>query len=142
MFEEIQSLWHYYDPARPINVLMAGYSYCDKTYCIEREDSDIIQFEYVYDGTGTLEIDGQVLHPSKNDIYIVTRHSHHRYYSDSAHPWHKIWVAFDGPLIEGIIRQQLPQDTYLILGCDISVHMEDILGLTKMYADDYDRITD
>ena len=69
MFEEIQSLWHYYDPARPINVLMAGYSYCDKTYCIEREDSDIIQFEYVYDGTGTLEIDGQVLHPSKNDIY-------------------------------------------------------------------------
>lgn len=142
MFEEIQSLWHYYDPARPINVLMAGYSCCDKTYCIEREDSDIMQFEYVYDGVGTLEIEGQTLRPAKNDIYIVTRHSRHRYYSDAEHPWRKIWVAFDGPLIEGVARHQLPENTYLIRGCDISAHMEDILNLTRMYADDYDRITD
>lgn len=142
MTEEIYSLWHYYDPSRPVNILMAGRSFCDGTYRIAREDSSIIQFEYVYEGTGTLEIDGQRLHPGANDVYYVTRHSRHRYFSDAAHPWHKIWVAFDGPLLEQAAAWQIPPDTYLMAGCNIASYMESILEAVKMHAGDYDRIVD
>lgn len=142
MYEKIESLYHYYDPARPVNILMAGMSYCDKSYLIERADSEIMSFEYIIDGCGTLEIGGKVYHPQKNDVYILPLHSNHRYYSDELDPWVKIWVLFDGSLITDMAAVQLPRDLYHVPDCDIRAHMEELLSLTRIYSDDYDRITD
>lgn len=142
MFEKIESLLSYYDPARPVNIRMAGISYCDKSYDIERINSDIISFEYIYSGGGTLEIDGKIYHPKKNDVYILPLHSNHRYYSDDEDPWVKIWVLFDGPLALDMAAQHLPRDLHYVPDCDIRTHMEDLLNITRIYGDDYDRITD
>ena len=40
------------------NVLLAGVSYCDGTYRIERKPENLYSFEYIYSGKGMLVIDG------------------------------------------------------------------------------------
>lgn len=142
MFEEIESLYHYYDPNRPVNIMMAGISYCDKSYLIERADSEIMSFEYIISGGGTLEIDGRIYHPQKNDVYILPLHSRHRYYSDESDPWVKIWIIFDGRLITDMAAGHIPDDLYFVPDCDIRNYMEELLSITRIYNDDYDRITD
>ena len=142
MFEEIQGLWHNQNPERAVNILMSGHSFCDKTYDIARKDCEFMQIEYIYDGYGTLEVNGETYHPKKNDIYITPATGSYRYYSSGDNPWNKIWVTFDGPLALGMAAQHLPSDLYLVEDCDISTYMEDILNITKVYSDDYDRLCD
>ena len=43
----------------PFYIQMAGISYCDATYKIDRKNSDIYCFEYIIKGEGTVKINGQ-----------------------------------------------------------------------------------
>lgn len=142
MFEKIEPFFNYYDSSRPVNILMAGISYCDKSYHIERRNCNCMSFEYIIDGSGTLEINGRTYYPKKGDIYILTKHSDHRYYSDGDDPWKKIWVLFDGPLVLDMASKYLEPELYLVENCNIHGLMEDLLNITKIYAGDYDRLTD
>ncbi len=142
MFEEIDGFWNYYDPARSANVICEGISYCDKTYRIERNHSEMMSFEYIIKGEGTLKINGQTLHPRENDVYILTKHSNHVYYSDAENPWTKIWLQFDGSLLENLLVQHIPEGLFLVENCDISAQMYEIRNLCQIYKSDYDRLTD
>ena len=55
----------------PFQLRLAGVSYCDGSYRIERETADFSVVEYVERGTGTLEIDGEEFHPSAGDLYFL-----------------------------------------------------------------------
>ena len=70
-------------PVPPFWVRLAGVSYCDATYFVAREHSEITVMEYIVSGTGTLTIGGETLHPSAGDVYILPKGSTHRYAADS-----------------------------------------------------------
>ena len=54
----------------PLGIRFVGETMCDEKFIITRNCSDLTSFEYIVDGYGTLEINGQVLHPQKGDIFF------------------------------------------------------------------------
>lgn len=103
----------------PVKLHLAGISYCDGSYLIERNSQhSVFVFEYVESGRGTLEIGNKIFHPSTNDIYRVPAWQAHRYYSDSQNPWIKHWFNISGRLIEELIHIYGIQDQYLFSNCE------------------------
>lgn len=134
MREIIYNFWSQHDPQRPFNLIMAGISYCDRTYRIERPCSNSCSFEYVVRGKGTLEIDGKTVFPAENDVYLFWKGSCHRYYADPEDPWVKMWAVFDGPLAETLFSQYLPAGTCLVKNCNILPFMQEILDAAARAA--------
>ena len=129
MREIIYNFWGQRDTARPFNLIMAGVSYCDHTYCIERQPSESYSFEYIIKGKGTFEIDGRTGYPKENDVYLFWKGSRHRYCADPAEPWVKIWAVFDGPLAETLFSHYLPDGACLVEDCNILPFMEEMVRL-------------
>jgi len=88
----------------PFYIEMAGISYCDGTYRIERKNSPIYCFEYILKGQGTVNINGEIFSPVEGDIYILHKGSNHIYFSDKKNPWTKIWFNIRGPLADHLIQ--------------------------------------
>lgn len=101
----------------PVIIKFVGETVCDKKYEVERRCSDLSALEYIVDGCGTLEINGQVLHPKKGDIFLLTQGSNHRYYTNTENCWHKYFISFCGDFSLQMIKEYLPKDTYLFEGC-------------------------
>lgn len=83
----------------PFWVWMSGISNCDGTYYIDRPCAETCVFEYIIQGTGTLELDDQFFTPSAGDMYILPLGSHQRYASSSHDPWKKIFFNLQGDAI-------------------------------------------
>lgn len=98
----------------PFWIESAGISYCDGSYKICRNDSNIYIFEYVISGTGTIIYNDQVYSPSQGDVYILKQGSTHTYFADPTHPWTKIWFNIGGPIIEPLLQSYLPQDQVVL----------------------------
>ena len=88
----------------PVVIHLAGSSWCDGSYLIERSSSDLWVIEFVEAGTGTLEVDGRACHPSAGDLYLAPFGACHRYYSSAESPWIKHWINFSGPLMPELLR--------------------------------------
>ncbi len=115
MHEDIRYLTS--DKVLPFVVEMAGISYCDGTYRIFRQHSNIIVFEYVISGSGTVKVDQQTFTAGAGDIYILPLHSRHEYFSDAQDPWTKIWFNICGSVAEQLIHAYQLQNTFLIRRC-------------------------
>ena len=116
----------------PLKIEIVGETYCDKTFKIKREKSDLNALEFIIDGTGTLDIDSQNLVPEKNDIFFLKVGSKHYYRSDGANPWHKWWIVFTGDFADSLINCYLPKDTYLFKNCDaVKKYFEEIVEISK-----------
>lgn len=121
------NFWKYSNEEAPLDIIMVGESFCDKDYRISRAESDLHALEFIIDGTGTLEINGQCLTPEANDIFLLTEGSRHCYYADKKKPWHKIFVVFRGRMANELIKCYLPEDTYLFRDCQVSDNFYSIL---------------
>lgn len=115
----------------PVKVLLVGETYCDRSFKIEREKSDMMALEYIIDGKGILEINGQRLIPEAKDVFFLKLGSRHKYYTDSENPWHKYWIVFDGKMATAMADLYLPEDTYLFKDCNVKKHFERIFQLSK-----------
>jgi hypothetical protein len=80
-----------------------GTSYCDSTYEMTRACAYQTVIEYVISGTGTVESPHGIFHPKAGDSYLLRANEPHHYYSDDKDPWIKIWVNFQGKLIDPIL---------------------------------------
>lgn len=89
---------------RPFFIEMAGITYPDPNYHIVRKHSLIHCFEYVIDGEGTVQVDGQVNHPVKGDLYILPKGRSHDYFSSPDHPFEKIWMNISGSLCDELVH--------------------------------------
>ena len=105
------------DRSAPLGAEFVGETVCDGKYMIERNSSDVLSLEYIVAGKGTLEINGQVLHPKKGDVFLLTKGSCHRYFSDASDPWHKYFFSVYGPVADALVENYLPKDTYLFENC-------------------------
>ncbi|MGL6174547.1 MAG: helix-turn-helix domain-containing protein [Cellulosilyticaceae bacterium] len=105
----------------PFWIESSGISYCDGSYRICRNDSNIYIFEYVIAGTGTIIYNDQVYSPSQGDVYILKQGSTHTYFADPTHPWTKIWFNIGGPIIEPLLQSYLPNEQVVLPHCDTPI---------------------
>lgn len=113
-----------------LNFELAGISYCDGSYRIERMCSETACIEYVISGSGTVEIDGQKYRPKAGDSYFLQSGKDQRYYSDAREPWVKIWVNLSGPLLADLIV------AYGLAGCYYfpDFYLKDLLDSVVIFA--------
>lgn len=132
MIEKFKNFTALNDENEPLKIEIVGETYCDKSFCIERASSDLNALEFIIDGKGTLDIDNQRLVPEKNDVFLLKVGSCHRYKSDGAHPWHKLWIVFTGKMADSLIQFYLPENVYLFKSCDaVKKHFEEILEISR-----------
>lgn len=117
--------------AQPFNINIAGFSYCDGTYRINRRNSRVFCMEYIMEGCGTVNIGGSTYHPCKDDVYMLMYGNDHFYNSDGANPWTKVWFNASGPLIENIMRSYGMYDSVLINKTNAYSYFERIINLCK-----------
>lgn len=117
--------------SEPIKIEIIGETYCDKTFNIERICSDLNALEFILDGKGTLDIEGQHLEPEKNDIFFLKVGSNHKYKSDGADPWHKLWIVFKGGFADSLISFYLPENMYLFKECEpVKKYFEEMVKIS------------
>lgn len=120
--EDIISLPRDKDKEYPFCLEMAGISYCDGTYRIERKNSQVYVFEYVLKGKGTVVIkdpDAADFIASEGDIYILHRNSSHFYFADNNEPWTKVWFNIYGPLIDNLMKVYNLGDIHHVQNLDL-----------------------
>lgn len=115
MYENIKKF--IYEESKPLGISFVGETLCDEKYMIERQCSSLTSLEYIVDGDGTLEIDGKIYHPKKGDVFLLTKGSRHKYYSEKENPWHKYFISFYGPVADMLIENYINKDTYLFKNC-------------------------
>ena len=96
----------------PVKLHLAGTSFCDGSYRIERTPPIVTVFEAVESGHGTLEVEGVRCHPGAGDVYIAPGWKSHQYYSSGNDPWHKTWLNVSGPLVENLLKVYQIHETY------------------------------
>lgn len=129
MKETIYYFNQFVSPQNSANVIMAGISYCDASYRIERSNYDAYVIEYVLDGEGVLEVDGNKYNLSAKDTYFLYGGKGHKYYCKKNH-WVKIWVVISGELTDALFHAYLPEKPNVIRGVDLENNMQRIIELT------------
>ena len=88
-----------------------------KTPVFERFDYEVCTMEYIEHGQGFLEINGFSCTPGPDSIYILSRHSSHRYSPDRENPWKKLFFVADGELMDYLFRIYGLTETYYVPEC-------------------------
>ncbi|PRX74285.1 AraC-like DNA-binding protein [Cohnella sp. SGD-V74] len=102
---------------------MAGKSFCDGSYRIDRPRSAVSSIEYIIRGRGTVRIDSQEFYPKAGDTYFLHQGQDHLYFSDKDDPWIKIWVNVRGELLTDLIGR------YGLKGC---YHIPDFYAMNYL----------
>lgn len=116
-----EEIVHFYAPQTklPFYLEMAGISYCDGTYCMKRQDSAETVIEYIVEGRGYLNVNGENYAATAGDVYILRKKTTHTYWSDARYPWVKIFFNIRGSLAEKILDEyQLGGAGRVVLGAD------------------------
>lgn len=145
MIEKFKNFTALNDENEPMSIGFAGETFCDKSFSIERAAFEFNDFEFIIDGRGVLEIEGQVLVPEKNDVFFLKSGIRHSYKSDPNEPWHKLWINFSGGFAENLIDCYLPKDTYLFKNCpELKKYFQQIFDISQqdiLYETMVNRIT-
>lgn len=142
MAEFFINFTNYIDEDAPVKIRMIGETQQEDNVNVERVNSDIMALEYIVSGEGILEINGKTYYPKVGDVFFLQKGISHKYSSNKKNGWHKIWVAFDGRLMEEIVDMYLPKDTYLFSNCYVGNYFRDILYYLKNFKNNYKKLTD
>ena len=115
----------------PFQLLAATYGIADaRTSAIQRSDYECCTVEFVYEGSGYLDINGHSSTPGANSVYILHKHSTHNYRPEKQNPWKKIFFVIDGELMEYLFRIYHLDQVYHIPDCpQIRKHFEEMMLL-------------
>ncbi len=136
------SFWPYYNRDLPVNVMVIGETICSDDYYVCRNQSRIMAIEYIVSGSGTLNINSKSYNPPPNCAILLTKHSHHDYFSDKDNPWVKRWIVFDGILMQQFIDLYLPKDTYCFENCNLLPYFNEIEKVVRTESKNYSRMVD
>lgn len=102
-----EELVHFYAPQTklPFYLEMAGISYCDGSYRMKRQDSTETVIEYIVEGRGYLNVNGENYAATAGDVYILRKKTTHTYWSDARYPWVKIFFNIRGSLAEKLLDE-------------------------------------
>jgi AraC-like DNA-binding protein len=95
--------------------------------CQGRPEEDISRNQWPYctvelilEGEGVLLSNGLSCKPRKGDVYILHRHSRHRYYPDPQKPWTKLFFCVTGRLVDQLWTAYGLASIHHIPGVDLS----------------------
>lgn len=103
----------------PLHISMAGISYCDGSYHIQRTVSPMTVIEYVLSGEGYITVGEQDVSVSADQIYILRPGISHNYYSSAEHPWEKIFLNLEGTLPVLLLEQYALTEEWLFDGAGL-----------------------
>jgi len=98
--------------------VLAGITYPNPEYRINRFPSKEYVFEYVISGKGYIESDGQKYEVSRGDFYAFRRGTELLYYADPDEPYEKIWMNFVGEMPERLFTF-FSLDSIFIKNCNV-----------------------
>ena len=144
-----EEIVHFYAPQTklPFYLEMAGISYCDGTYRMKRQDSAETVIEYVVEGRGYLNVNGENYAATAGDVYILRKKTTHTYWSDARYPWVKIFFNIRGSLAERILDEyQLGGTGRVVLGADgleqdLRDMLESLMDSTVGQTERFDKAT-
>ncbi|MEE0927586.1 MAG: AraC family transcriptional regulator [Acutalibacteraceae bacterium] len=112
----------------PLHISLAGITYPDPTYHIQRKSSNISVIEYILDGEGLVFHRGEWQRVTKDMIYFLPAGCDHEYMSDPDNPFTKIWMNIDsGALCSHLISVYGLSDRHFFEGNGLKVLFEKIL---------------
>jgi AraC-like DNA-binding protein len=121
---------------RPLHIEGVGCSICDESYRHTLKHAEVLAFEYVLQGKGTVEINGLTYHPQAGDVYILQTNSNFHVTTDPDNPWTKLWFFLRGDLVENIISAYHLVNIFHISNCPVQHLFERIFETaTDEHAD-------
>ena len=101
-------LWFYFEEDNtktlPISIWAMGKSFPNPEYFIKRKNYHSYVLEYVSDGIGYIEINGEKIQVEKGDVYILKKGGEHYYYSDKINPYSKYWINFHSDIFDAMFE--------------------------------------
>lgn len=79
-----------------------------------RTDYEFCTVEAVLEGEGMLSINGTQHHLRAGDVYILHRHSTHKYHPAPGAFWRKVWFVVKGPLADQLWHLYRLDTTYVV----------------------------
>ena len=115
----------------PMSISMAGITFPDSGYYINRPNSSITVMEYIVEGEGFVKTpDGEVA-VCAGHIYILKKGLDHYYRSSPVNPWKKIFINMVGDLPVKLMREYGFTDEWLFDGEGLLPVFERIEQLLK-----------
>ncbi len=115
----------------PFWIELAGTSYCDGSYRIDRRNSKCMVAEYVLSGRGTVVFQGQEYSVGAGDMYVLPAGQDQLYYSDSEEPLVKIWFNARGAFANSLFEVYDPQLMAVFPGAQGEEYIRRIHSLGK-----------
>ncbi len=115
----------------PLTVSLCGTSFCDGSYEIYRENSNIYVMEYVVSGSGTVSENEVLFTASEGDVYFLKENRRHHYYSNKSTPWEKIWFNFSGQLADYITKAYQLSELSHVHAPELKVYFERIIDAAR-----------
>lgn len=120
----------YFNGSRhPFDIEVAGFSYCDESYFINRPKSAVTCIEYIIDGKGYINLDGKQYIAQKGDVYILNAKHDQFYYSDKEWPWEKMWVNVRGDYVPQILNYYKIGNINVFKNCPIRDMFDEMLRI-------------
>lgn len=121
----------------PFELIAATYGIADaRTPAFERSDYECCTVEFIYKGKGFLEINGQSFRPGENSVYILHKHSDHKYWPDKKDPWEKIFLVVNGEFMEYLFRLYQMERTFYIPDCpQLKKYFDEMMQLRRGVGD-------
>ena len=112
-------------------MFLAGISYCDKTYRIQRSNYNCYVIEYTIDGEGVLEVDGEKHSVKSGDVFFLYKGKGHKYNCSTAN-WTKIWVVIYGEVADALFQSYLRSMPNIVNGLYVEDQLREIIQMTKI----------
>lgn len=94
-----------HDQTGDICLISCGFEQCDKGIRYGYGTKDCYCLHTVLSGTGILKINGQELHPSGKQMFLLKEGEFAEYTADEADPWRYCWVGFKGNLAKNLCEK-------------------------------------
>lgn len=128
----------------PLCIKYAGITLKDKDFYIKRNDSNMYIYEYITEGKGYIEYEGNTYKVGEGDFFSIPTGMTYSYYSDKITPFHKLWFCGDGRLMDCIFNAYFKDKGIIIIRSDYKEAFENILDLLSIYTgstEDYNKLS-
>ena len=114
-----------------INFQLCGTTFPDKSYVIDRPDSDVWCIEFVEGGSGTIHLGDETFYPKAGDSYFLHAGKDHYYFSDPSDPWKKHFINLSGKLVENLVEGYGLSNCSYFMGLDLGNEIKQIIEIAK-----------
>lgn len=119
-----------------IRLHICGTTFPDKGYRIVRPKSPVACIEYVEEGSGTVDVGGEIFTAKAGDSYFLQVGKDQFYHSNADSPWKKHFINVSGRLLESMTEGYGLENISHFEGLDLK---EELLRIVEIGRSDEDR---